>query len=179
MCPPRACLKTALTRPNGASGFCSRLAAMASPAAAPRSYTVHCNDQAVRRRSGAPTPCLIADAILNILPGRPAGTRAPRDCPFERLALHKRVALATTDMLRIAMNRPKTIVLRTGIKAESTPEAAVRPAGGEKYAAGKAAQMDSAPAVARVFKKFWLYVRMTNTEHFACRTIVLALEPIR
>jgi len=28
-------------------------------------------------------------------------------------------------------------------------------------------------------KKFWLYVRMTNTEHLACRTIVLALEPIR
>jgi hypothetical protein len=25
----------------------------------------------------------------------------------------------------------------------------------------------------------WLYVRMTKTEHLACRTIVLALEPIR
>ena len=37
MWPVRACSKTGLTRPNGACGFCSRPAARASPAAAPRS----------------------------------------------------------------------------------------------------------------------------------------------
>src|ERR1700730_2790630 len=64
-----------------------------------------------------------AGEILEILPGRPPGTRAPREGPIERLAFDFFARASKTEMLRVAMDYREIIVLRTGMKAEPKPEA--------------------------------------------------------
>ena len=72
---------------------------------------------------GHPTALQSSGEILDILPGRPPGTRAPREGPIERLAFDFFARASKTEMLRVAMDYREIIVLRTGMKAEPKPEA--------------------------------------------------------
>jgi hypothetical protein len=63
-----------------------------------------------------------AGEILDILPGGAAGPRAPRERPFERLAFDFFARWSKTEMLRVAMDHRKIIVLRTGMKTEPKPK---------------------------------------------------------
>jgi len=58
-----------------------------------------------------------------MLPGRPARTQSPDERPFERLTLDFFTRAGKTEMLGVAENHRKIIVLRTGMKAEPKPEA--------------------------------------------------------
>jgi hypothetical protein len=60
--------------------------------------------------------------ILDILPGGAAGTRPPRERAFERLAFDFFARASKTEMLRVAMDHRKIIVLRTGMRTEPKPE---------------------------------------------------------